>query len=225
MPRVLSLLGILAFALVVAVPAVGGNWATIKLDEPPDGVVAGRPWRFGFLVKQHDVTPTNDVTPRLAAEHRESGEAVEAVGRQEGAEGHYVIEVTLPEAGEWDWSITPEPFPTFDLETLTVVADAGQAADGSGATSVALNIGARGHEVTMGGSVFSDSTLTIERGEAVVWRNDDEIAHSVVGDDRAFADSGLLRPGETFVQIFERPGVYAYHCWPHAGMEGTITVR
>ena len=73
------------------------------------------------MVLQHDVIPTSDVTPVLRAVHKETGEEITATGRQEGAVGHFVAEVTFPRAGEWKWSIEPLPFAETSFETLTVL--------------------------------------------------------------------------------------------------------
>lgn len=37
-------------------------------------------------------------------------------------------------------------------------------------------------------------------------------------------DSGLLGVGRTFDHTFTRPGTVSYHCTPHTGMTGTVTV-
>lgn len=224
MVRLTLLAALCALAPIVGA-AAGGNFATVTLDEPTAGVVVDQPWRVGFTVKRHDVEPINDVTPRLAAEHRGSGARLEAVATRDGADGHFVAEVTFPEAGEWAWSVTPEPFPTFDLPALTVASTLGDQANDEGASAKTWNIGRRGHEVLVADLAFSPASLTIERGEAVVWRNDDAVAHTIAGDDRVFADSGLMGEGDLFVQVFDQPGVYRYHCTPHPGMVGTITVR
>jgi plastocyanin len=93
----------------------------VRLDEPPGDVLVATPWRFGFMVLQHDVTPNSDVTPVVRALHKETGEEITATGRQEGAVGHFVAEVTFPRAGEWKWSIEPLPYAETSFETLTVL--------------------------------------------------------------------------------------------------------
>ena len=112
----------LAAALVaLSAPALAGGYAVVRLDEPPGEVLVATPWRFGFMVLQHDVTPNSDVTPVVRARHKETGEEITATGRQEGAVGHFVAEVTFPRAGEWKWSIEPLPFAETSFETLTVL--------------------------------------------------------------------------------------------------------
>lgn len=225
--------------LLFAAPVAAGNWASVTLDAPPSSAVVGRPWHVGFTVKQHDVRPTNEVTPRLTARHRESGETVDATARQQGEVGHFIAEATLPAAGEWTWNIVPQPFPGVELPPLTVVSgevgltfspfdDDPAAAVGAGtadATGSEGNVGRKGHEVGMTASSFSPAALSIGRGEAVVWRNDDAVSHDVAWSDPAVGDSGLIGPGELWVQVFDQAGSFEYHCGPHPGMTGTITVR
>jgi plastocyanin len=117
---------VLTAALVaLSAPALAGGYAVVRLDEPPGDVLVATPWRFGFMVLQHDVTPNSDVTPVVRALHRETGEEITATGRQEGAVGHFVVEVTFPRAGEWKWSIEPLPFAETSFETLTVLEGQG----------------------------------------------------------------------------------------------------
>jgi plastocyanin len=113
---------VLTIALVaLSAPALAGGYAVVRLDEPPGEVLVATPWRFGFMVLQHDISPNSDVTPVVRALHKETGEEVTATGRQEGAVGHFVAEVTFPRAGEWKWSIEPLPYAETSFETLTVL--------------------------------------------------------------------------------------------------------
>ena len=106
--------------LVLSTPALAGGWATVRLDKPLTDPVAGTTWRFGFLVLQHGVTPNSDVSPVVRAIHRETGEVVTTGARQDGPTGHFVAELMLPRAGEWQWAIAPQPFAETSFSTLTV---------------------------------------------------------------------------------------------------------
>lgn len=81
-----------------------------------------------------------------------------------------------------------------------------------------------GTSVTMGGSRFTPSALTIESGETVRWFNDDASPHTVSAGDGGW-DSGNLVPGQAFERRFADPGSYAYLCRYHPGMIGTIEVE
>ena len=233
-----AIVGIVLTAALVALsaPALAGGYAVVRLDEPPGDVLVATPWRFGFMVLQHDVTPNSDVTPVVRALHKETGEEVTATGRQEGAVGHFVAEVTFPRAGEWKWSIDPEPFAETSFETLLVVDEAGAAAT---PTSRDANAEAEPApmdaatklvivEITGGATdawTFAPTSLTVPVGATVVWENPSDAAHTVTGDDLMFDDSGLIDPGQSFRQAFADPGTYHYRCAPHPWMEGVIVVE
>jgi hypothetical protein len=100
------------------VPAVlAGGWAVVTLDELPGEIHAGQPTTIGFKVLQHGVRPVHDlgqdlpIEPVLAAHNPATGERVEGVARPAEEIGHFVVEIVFPSDGEWEWMITPEPFP------------------------------------------------------------------------------------------------------------------
>ena len=72
---------------------------------------------------------------------------------------------------------------------------------------------------------FQPASLEIAPGAEVTWRNASGAAHTVTGDALAFADSGVLDPGDSFSQVFTEPGTYHFRCGPHPWMTGTIVVR
>lgn len=98
-----------------------------------------------------------------------------------------------------------------------------------------------GGVVTMGSMSFIPSTITINAGEQVVWKNTSTYYHNVVDDPgrainrvdvsspsgTAPFGSALLQPGGVFYHTFDRPGVYHYVCVVHetGGMKGTVIVK
>jgi plastocyanin len=88
---------------------------------------------------------------------------------------------------------------------------------------------------------FEPAQVTIDRGDAVLWRNDDRSPQTVTGDpalavDRAHValpagarpwGSQVLNHGASYVQAFEVPGEYAYFSTSleRQGVVGRITVR
>ena len=98
-----------------------------------------------------------------------------------------------------------------------------------------------GGVVTMGSMSFVPTTITINTGEQVVWKNTSSYYHNVVDDptralrrvdvsspsgSAPFASS-LLQPGTSFYHVFDKPGTYHYVCVVHegSGMKGTVIVR
>lgn len=134
---------LLTIALLMAlVPAVlAGGWAVITLDDMPGEIRAGEPWTIGFTVLQHGKTPVHDlgegvpVEPTFVATNAANGRRVEAVATPTEEPGHFMLEVTFPVEGEWEWTIYPAPLATETmyeplnvLPALTVAAPAEPAA-------------------------------------------------------------------------------------------------
>lgn len=251
MRRSLTALVLLTALLLLAAPALAGGWATVRLDEPPTDLLTGQPWEFGFMVLQHDVTPNSDVTPVVRAVHLATGEKVTATARQDGPTGHFVAELTLPEAGEWSWTITPDPFAETSFPALVARDQPKGVASGSPArliTRACANPDATAQvlfrflcraELPAAGPAapgatetismtddwrFQPARLDIAPGTTVTWINRSATVHAVALDDPRHTASGLIEPGQTFSVTFDTPGVFSYHCSPHPGMEGTIHV-
>jgi hypothetical protein len=138
MRRRLSLGFVLMVAmLLLASPAFAGGWAVITLDSLPRDVRAGQSMRVGFVIRQHGSELVNTdwegralkpiLTARkqadssgsaggtliLVAAHssvQAKGEMIRAEARQEGAKGHFVVDVVFPSAGTWAWEIAAPPF-------------------------------------------------------------------------------------------------------------------
>lgn len=106
-------------ALAFAVPALAGGWAVITLDELPGRVEANQPLKISFMLRQHGVTPMSGQSPVVMAHLPNSTQSVSTPAREEGKVGHYVAELTLPQAGEWEWSIAAftvnQPMPALTV--------------------------------------------------------------------------------------------------------------
>ncbi len=70
---------------------------------------------------------------------------------------------------------------------------------------------------------FGPATITVPAGASVTWTNNDDDAHSVVADNKAFR-SAPLDTGDSFSFTFATPGTYAYHCGLHPQMHGKVVV-
>jgi plastocyanin len=78
--------------------------------------------------------------------------------------------------------------------------------------------------VVMRNTTFVPGRVQISAGTTVVWRNEDQLVHTVTANDKSF-DSGLLQPGKTYRRTFDKPGQYPYYCLPHPFMKGVVVVR
>jgi plastocyanin len=71
---------------------------------------------------------------------------------------------------------------------------------------------------------FEPARITVVAGTTVVWRNHDQVEHTVTAVDRSW-DSGIIRPGASWERTFTREGTYDFYCTPHPFMKGVVIVR
>jgi plastocyanin len=82
--------------------------------------------------------------------------------------------------------------------------------------------------IAVRGFQFVPPETTVTAGTPVVWTNEDDISHAVASGtpdslDGRF-DGKLDRAGTMFTRLFDRPGVYPYHCARHPFMRGVVRV-
>lgn len=71
---------------------------------------------------------------------------------------------------------------------------------------------------------FVPKTLTVKKGTAITFTNQDPVGHTATADDGSF-DTGLIAAGESESVTFDKAGIYTYHCAPHPYMKATIVVE
>jgi plastocyanin len=80
------------------------------------------------------------------------------------------------------------------------------------------------HVVTVGDNFFSPSSLTINVGDTVEWRNAaGGLPHNVTANDGSFASQ--TASSFTFSVTFDEAGTWSYLCTVHPEMTGVITVQ
>lgn len=78
---------------------------------------------------------------------------------------------------------------------------------------------------------FQTKTLTVRPGTKVVWKNRDDILHTVSGvtDPTTGAataiDGQLDGVGAKYAVTFTEPGMYDYFCMIHTAMKGRVVVK
>jgi plastocyanin len=102
--------------------------------------------------------------------------------------------------------------------------DGAQAKPASDAAGGGTSVSTGPQQIEMGDDVFRPALLTVPAGTKVTWVNKGHKAHTVVSNDKLF-DSGLVNIDGEFSHTFTAPGVYLYHCAPHAKMVGQIVVK
>jgi putative membrane protein len=78
--------------------------------------------------------------------------------------------------------------------------------------------------VTISAMTYAPAVLRVTRGEAVTWRNEDPVPHTVTADDRAF-DSGSIPAGDSWTFTAAKPGTFQYACTLHPTMKATLIVE
>lgn len=78
--------------------------------------------------------------------------------------------------------------------------------------------------VAISNFAFSPAELTVSPGTEVTFVNNDSVDHTVTSDSGSF-DSGTLKSGASFKQVFSTAGTFGYRCNIHLNMKGTIIVK
>ncbi len=78
------------------------------------------------------------------------------------------------------------------------------------------------YQLNIEGFAFSPGTITIAKGDTVVWTNSDNAPHTVTGNG---FDSGTLSNEQKFSHTFDQAGTYEYKCNIHSSMKGKVIVK
>jgi plastocyanin len=84
-------------------------------------------------------------------------------------------------------------------------------------------IAATTHAVAMDGTRFIPATLTVQRGDRVVWVNKDPFPHTATAVQTF--DSKSIAAGDSWSYVASESGEFAYVCTLHPGMKGTLIVQ
>jgi plastocyanin len=79
--------------------------------------------------------------------------------------------------------------------------------------------------VSIDNFTFTPQKLTVKAGTTVTWINKDDIPHGIASSDNAFSKSKALDTDNSYSFTFTTPGTYAYFCYVHPHMTGTIVVE
>lgn len=109
------------------------------------------------------------------------------------------------------------------VRAIVVLSVAGAASCGSGSHPEAGERAPVMHTVTIEGSTFRPSAVTVHAGDRVVWMNRDFFPHTATA--AGTFDSGTLPPDASWTFIAGTPGVFTYTCTFHPTMTGTIRVE
>lgn len=80
------------------------------------------------------------------------------------------------------------------------------------------------HTILIEGVKFTPESLTVNRGDVVVWVNKDPFPHTATAQAGAF-DSGSIPVGKSWKFTTTRSGTFFYLCTLHTTMTGVLVVN
>jgi len=101
------------------------------------------------------------------------------------------------------------------------------ASSSNGSTNNSSSASTTANSIGIANMMFTPSQITVKKGEAVTWTNNDSVTHTVVDDlsNVGGPASGDIAPGATYSFTFNKTGSFQYHCSIHPSMRGTIVVQ
>jgi plastocyanin len=80
--------------------------------------------------------------------------------------------------------------------------------------------------ISQRGKVFSQSEITIQLGDTIVFKNDDDIAHNVFSKTEGLKfNLKIQSPGDRGTVLLTTEGTAAVRCAFHPTMKLTVTVK
>lgn len=113
---------------------------------------------------------------------------------------------------------------TVALAMGLALATAAPAAAGGGGCHAPATAAAGLSVVEMKEACFAPAILHVEPGTTVTWTNQDTFPHVVAGHGARWGELDDMARGATTSYRFEKPGIYAYTCYLHPGMNGAVVV-
>ena len=90
--------------------------------------------------------------------------------------------------------------------------------------ALAATAGAATISVQIKSTGFSPSTISLNHGDQITWKNTDKVDHQVVADDGSFA-SPILHAGQSYTTTFNRAGTFRFHDSYAATHKGKVVVK
>ena len=86
-------------------------------------------------------------------------------------------------------------------------------------------VAGRTYTVIMKGMKFSPSTLRVQKGDTIVFKNSDLVPHTATAKQGRVFDSGMIKPGESWTFVPTSRASVPYSCTFHPMMEGRIEIE
>ncbi|MFA5652082.1 MAG: plastocyanin/azurin family copper-binding protein [Candidatus Paceibacterota bacterium] len=72
---------------------------------------------------------------------------------------------------------------------------------------------------------FNPATLNINKGDTVVWTNNDSAPHTIKSDNLSNLSGPTMSKGQIYSFTFNDTGTFNYHCAIHPMMKANIIVK
>jgi plastocyanin len=96
----------------------------------------------------------------------------------------------------------------------------------AGSVCGALTAFAAERTITQKDKQFSEDSVTIKTGDAIVFENDDEVVHNIMSiTSGSEFNLGALQPGSKVSHVFSKPGEVTAICAIHPRMKLTVNVQ
>ena len=92
-------------------------------------------------------------------------------------------------------------------------------------TTQTQTVSAKTYDISIINFSFHPGTLDINKGDTVVWTNNDSVPHQIKGDTLNNLGSTPLGNGQTYSYTFNGTGIFNYNCAIHPSMVGAINVK
>ena len=92
-----------------------------------------------------------------------------------------------------------------------------------GAAAIDDAVAATTHTVVIDGVKYEPESLTVKRGDMVVWVNKDPFPHTVTS--KGAFDSHDIAAGKSWKYTASKAGEFTYVCTLHPNMKGTLSVK
>jgi plastocyanin len=80
------------------------------------------------------------------------------------------------------------------------------------------------HTIIIEGLKFIPDSLTLQKGDTVIWKNQDILSHTATSLAPAF-DSKEIKPGKRWQWKARKKGSFSYDCSFHPTMKATLLVQ
>lgn len=80
------------------------------------------------------------------------------------------------------------------------------------------------YTIVMDATSYKPATVTLRRGDSIVWANKDLFPHTATSKAGGF-DSGVVATGKSWTWKATKAGEFPYACTFHPTMKGTLRVR